>query len=118
MRKPQDVNLFPFTITNASYGLDALWIKHKPKEASWSTVECVVQSPTNVVFNTFQGWNAQREFHESFSIVIPSTDLEHYVEQRKKAIVNTVFAYEEWLREEARIAKRKAEIHAELFNKE
>lgn len=113
-----NTDLFPFMVTNTSYGLDALWIKYKPQAAPWATVECQVMSPTTVVFRTYLGWNAQRELSAIFPMEIAPIDLAHYIDQRKNAIVNAVFAADELHREEARIAKRKAEIHAELFNKE
>jgi hypothetical protein len=118
MRDNQSTNLFPFTITDTSYGLNALWIKYKPQCAVWSTVECTIMSSSTVVFTTYRGWNAQRQLADTFELKIASDDLVPYITQRKKSMVNAIFALEELEREQARISKRKAEIYNNLFNEE
>jgi hypothetical protein len=109
-----NTKLFPFTLDSKTMGLTSLWIRHMPKDAAtWTSVECQVLSDTSVVFIAYVDWNG--DANNQYSMNLRKELLEPHIEFRRQAIVRAVFEEEERMREEQRIAKRKAEIYEELF---
>lgn len=110
-----NTKIFPFTVNRTSMGLTSLWLHYKPKDLTWSDIECTVVSPTSVIFTPYSGFGFNQEKMCDLPTNVRKDLLAPYIETRKQQIVNEVFRAEEKERERIRIETRKREIFKQLF---